>query len=62
MNTPTPLAKPVPSEASAHGPAHQVALSKPLLLGLATALALTFWLYAQADVVIILADQLWACF
>ena len=35
------------------------------LLGLgalALALGLCFWLYSQADVVIMLSEQLWSCF
>lgn len=39
-----------------------MSIRAPLLLLLAAALALTFWLYGQADVVILLAEQLWACF
>jgi hypothetical protein len=31
------------------------------LLGVAS-LGLTFWLYGQADVVIMLSEQLWSCF
>jgi hypothetical protein len=31
------------------------------LLG-AAALSLTFWLYGQSDVVIMLSEQLWSCF
>jgi hypothetical protein len=31
------------------------------LLG-AAALGLTFWLYGQSDVVIMLSEQLWSCF
>ena len=31
------------------------------LLG-ASALGLTFWLYGQSDVVIMLSEQLWSCF
>ena len=31
------------------------------LLG-AAALCLTFWLYGQSDVVIMLSEQLWSCF
>ena len=31
------------------------------LLG-AAALGLTFWLYGQSDVVIMLSEQLWYCF
>ena len=31
------------------------------LLG-AVALSLTFWLYGQSDVVIMLSEQLWSCF
>ena len=34
---------------------------KTLLL-LAAVLALTFWLYAKPDVVIMLSEQLWSCF
>jgi len=33
-----------------------------LALAVSVALALPFWLYAQPDVVIMLAEQLWACF
>ena len=29
---------------------------------LAAALALTFWLYAKPEVVIMLSEQLWSCF
>ncbi len=32
-----------------------------LLLGVAS-LGLTFWLYGQADVGIMLSEQLWSCF
>jgi hypothetical protein len=33
------------------------------LIGLgALGLALSFWLYTQADVVIMLSEQLWSCF
>ena len=32
-----------------------------LLLG-ASALGLTFWLYGQPDVLIMLSEQLWSCF
>jgi hypothetical protein len=32
-----------------------------LLLAAAT-LGLTFWLYGQSDVVIMLSEQLWSCF
>ena len=28
----------------------------------AAALSLTFWLYGQSDVVIMLSEQLWSCF
>jgi hypothetical protein len=28
----------------------------------ALTLAITFWLYAQPDVVVMLAEQLWSCF
>jgi hypothetical protein len=33
-----------------------------ILLALAAALGLAFWLYAQPEVVVMLAEQLWACF
>ena len=32
-----------------------------LLMG-ALALILTFWLYTQSDMVIMLSEQLWSCF
>jgi hypothetical protein len=32
-----------------------------LMLG-AAALCLTFWLYGQSDVVIMVSEQLWSCF
>jgi hypothetical protein len=32
-----------------------------LLVG-ALALSLTFWLYGQSDVIIMLSEQLWSCF
>jgi hypothetical protein len=31
-------------------------------LSLIAVLGLTFWLYAKPDVVILLSEQLWACF
>ena len=31
-------------------------------LGLSAVLALVFWLYTQTQLVIMFADQLWACF
>jgi hypothetical protein len=36
-------------------------VSARLLLGVVT-LGLTFWLYGQSDVIIMLSEQLWACF
>jgi hypothetical protein len=39
-----------------------MSLRQTLLLLLAALLGLTFWLYGQSDVVIMLAEQLWACF
>lgn len=32
------------------------------LLSMVAVLGLTFWLYAQPDVVIMLSEQLWSCF
>jgi len=34
----------------------------PIVLALAAVLALSFGLYSQPDVVVMLAEQLWACF
>jgi hypothetical protein len=37
--------------------------ARPILFLLGTAaLGLTFWLYSQSDVVIMLSEQLWSCF
>jgi hypothetical protein len=33
-----------------------------LALAVSTALALSFWLYTQPELVVMLAEQLWACF
>ncbi len=62
MNTQTPSPMPSPAEPSACVPERKASLPKPLLLCLVAALALTFWLYAQAEVVIMLSEQLWLCF
>lgn len=39
-----------------------MSLLPTLLLLLAAALGLTFWLYGQSEVVVMLAEQLWSCF
>jgi len=39
-----------------------MSIRQTLMLLLAAALGLTFWLYGQSDVVIMLAEQLWSCF
>lgn len=39
-----------------------MSIRQSLLLLLAAALGLTFWLYGQSEVVIMLAEQLWSCF
>lgn len=33
-----------------------------IVLVLAAVLGLTFWLYAKPDLMVMLAEQLWACF
>ncbi len=42
-------------------PAHRLRLSLGVALGGAL-LALVFWLYAEPGFVVMLADQIWACF
>lgn len=39
-----------------------MSLRRTWMLLLAAALGLTFWLYGQSEVVVMLAEQLWSCF
>ncbi len=57
----TPSGLPPPSAA---GAASHRAPYRKSGLGIAAALllAITFWLYAKPDVVIMLSEQLWSCF
>ncbi|PUE43803.1 hypothetical protein B9Z34_02980 [Limnohabitans sp. Hippo3] len=57
----TPSGLPPPSAA---GAASHRAPYRKSGLGIAAALllAITFWLYAKPDVIIMLSEQLWSCF
>jgi hypothetical protein len=53
-----------PSEPSAEGAASHRATYKTsgVVIAAALLLAITFWLYAKPDVIVMLAEQMWSCF
>jgi hypothetical protein len=48
--------------AMAHPPKSSFHSKMGVALAVCAALVLPFWLYSQPDLVIMLAEQLWACF
>jgi hypothetical protein len=53
-----------PRKSSAEGGAsHRAPYKKSgVVIAAALLLAITFWLYAKPDVIVMLAEQMWSCF
>jgi hypothetical protein len=53
-----------PRKSSAEGAAsHRAPYKKSgVVIAAALLLAITFWLYAKPDVIVMLAEQMWSCF
>ena len=57
-----PTQTPIDHQASTQGSSLRGRKNLVWVILLILSLGLTFWLYAKPDVVIMLAEQMWACF